>query len=52
MVVGRIRDATHSMTLALSVLSLSVLTAGLLIIYVTSLKPKQPAAQPASAQAG
>jgi nitrate/nitrite transporter NarK len=52
MVVGRIRDATHSMTLALSVLSVSVLIAGLLTIYVTSLKPKQPAAQPASARAG
>jgi D-galactonate transporter len=52
MVVGRIRDATHSMTLALSVLSVSVLIAGLLTIYVTSLKPTQTAAQPASARAG
>jgi D-galactonate transporter len=48
MVVGKIRDATHSMTLALSVLSVSVLIAGLLTLYVTSIKPKQAAAQPAS----
>jgi D-galactonate transporter len=52
MVVGRIRDATHSMTLALSVLSLCVLIAAVLTILVTSLKPKQAAARPASARAG
>ncbi len=48
MVVGKIRDATHSMTLALSVLSVSVLIAGLLTLYVTSIKSKQAATQPAS----
>ena len=48
MVVGKIRDATHSMTLALSVLSVSVLIAGLLVIYVTSIKPKEVAARPAA----
>ena len=46
-VVGRIRDATHNMTLALSVLSVSVLIAGLLILYVTGMKAKQ--AQPQAA---
>jgi len=48
MVVGKIRDATHSMTLALSVLSVSVLIAGVLTLYVTSIKSKQAATQPAS----
>jgi D-galactonate transporter len=51
-VVGWIRDNTHNMPLALSILSASVLLAGLLTIYVTSLKSKQAAAQPASARAG
>ncbi len=39
-VVGRIRDATHSMTLALSVLSVSVMIAALLTLYVTSMKSR------------
>ena len=47
-VVGKIRDATHSMTLALSVLSVSVLIAAVLVIYVTSIKPKEVAARPAA----
>jgi stearoyl-CoA desaturase (delta-9 desaturase) len=38
----------NSMTLALSVLSVSVLIAGLLTLYVTSIKSKQAATQPAS----
>ena len=48
-VVGKIRDATHSMTLALSVLAVSVLIAGLLTIIVTGMKPKQAQPQPATA---
>jgi nitrate/nitrite transporter NarK len=48
MVVGKIRDATHSMTLALSVLSVSVLIAALLVIYVTSIKPKEVAGRTAA----
>ena len=48
MVVGKIRDATHSMTLALTVLSVSVLIAALLVIYVTSIKPKEVAGRPAA----
>jgi D-galactonate transporter len=47
-VVGKIRDATHSMTLALSVLSVSVLIAALLVIYVTSMKPKEVAGRTAA----
>ena len=43
-IVGKIRDTTHNMALALMVLAASVLTAGLLTIYVTSLKPKQKTA--------
>ena len=48
MVVGKIRDATHSMTLALSVLSVSVLIAGLLVVYVTSIKPREVAGRTAA----
>ena len=51
-VVGWIRDNTHNMPLALSVLSVSVMIAALLTLYVTSMKSKQAAAQPASARAG
>jgi len=51
-VVGWIRDNTHNMPLALSVLSVSVMIAALLTLYVTSMKSKQPAVQPASARAG
>ena len=51
MVVGRIRDATHSMTLALSVLSVSVMIAAVLTLWVTSMKPKRAVSQPASARA-
>jgi nitrate/nitrite transporter NarK len=43
-VVGKIRDATHNMTLALSVLAVSVMIAGLLTIYVTGMQAKQAAA--------
>jgi len=46
-VVGKIRDAAHSMTLALSMLAVSVLIAGLLTIIVTGMKPKQAQPQPA-----
>jgi D-galactonate transporter len=51
-VVGWIRDNTHNMPLALSVLSVSVMIAALLTLYVTGMKSKQGAAQPASARAG
>ena len=49
--VGWIRDNTHSMPLALCVLSVSVLLAALLTIYVTSLEPRRGATQPISARA-
>jgi len=51
-VVGWIRDNTHNMPLALSVLSASVMLAALLILYVTSMKSKPAAARPVSARAG
>jgi D-galactonate transporter len=47
-VVGKIRDATHSMTLALSVLSVSVFIAGLVVIYVTGMKSRQVAVEAAA----
>jgi D-galactonate transporter len=47
--IGMIRDATHNnMTIALNVLSISLLIGGLLTIYVGSIKSKQSAARPAS----
>ena len=50
-VVGKIRDATHSMTLALTVLSISVMIAGLVVIYVTAVKPKQLSVEPTPSRA-
>ena len=43
-IVGKIRDTTHNMALALMVLAASVFIAGLLTIYVTRSKPKQKTA--------
>jgi D-galactonate transporter len=51
MVVGYIRDTTHNMTLALSVLAVSLMTAALLTLLVTSLKSR-PGATTTSPQVG